>query len=247
MAKGKKVSIYGAKGGIGKSTFVLNLAGVLANMQKKVLIIDLDLSNGSIACSLNVPISKTIYNFCDDYNNNRFEMIDGYITKYNKFIDIIAAPKDPRQASRIDDKYIEILADKCTFKYDIILFDLNNSLNEISVSALDISDNILFMITNDLISLKNSKNILNIMQDNDFNNYKLILNNSVYPNKDYLSLYDIKTILGKNIDYIISKEFYYKKFDALVNDGEVLTLKFNNFKDYKIFSLIAQDILGGKL
>ena len=92
MAKGKSICVYGAKGGIGKTTFILNLAGTLSNLNKRVLIIDLDLSNGAIACSLNANLTKTIYNFCDDYNNNRFDDIEDYFIKYNENISFIAAP-----------------------------------------------------------------------------------------------------------------------------------------------------------
>ena len=246
MAKGKSICVYGAKGGIGKSTFVLNLAGVISNLNKKVLIIDLDLCNGAIACLLNINFKKTIYNFCDDYINNRFDLIDTYINKYNENIDFIAAPKDPRQASKIEAKYLDILIDKCIYKYDLILFDTTHYLDEINVYALDKADNILFMTSNDAIDLKNLKNMLNIMQDNEFNNYKLILNESIFPSKTYFSLYDIKSILGININYIISSDFYCKKIDSLTIEGEIITLKYHNFKDYKVFELIAKDILGGE-
>ena len=246
MAKGQSVCIYGAKGGIGKTTFVLSLAGVLANKQKKVLIIDLDLSSGAIACALNKEINKTIFNFCDDNNNNRFSDIDLYLTKYNENISFLSAPKDPRQANKIEAKYFDVLIDKCIYKYDYILIDTTHTLDEINVFALDKCDSILFMTTNDPISLKNLKNVLNIMQDNERNNYKIILNNSIYPNKNYFSTYDIKTILGNNIDYVISNSFYYKKMDNLTLNGEIITLKYQSFKDYKIFSLIADNLEGGK-
>ncbi len=245
MAKGKTICVYGAKGGIGKSTLVLNLAGMLSNLQKKVLIIDLDLSNGAIACALNVNVNKTIYNFSDDYNNNRFELLENYIGKYNDYIDFIACPKDPRQASRIEAKYIDILIDKCIYKYDVILIDTAYTLDEINVYALDKADEILFLTINDAIALKNLKNVLNIMQDNEFNNYKIILNNSIDPTKTYFSMYDIKSILGSNIDYVISSDFHYRKIDSLTIGGEIITLKFKNFKDYKVFELIAKDITGG--
>ncbi len=245
MAKGKTVCIYGAKGGIGKSVFVTNLAGVLSNLKKKCLIIDLDLSNGAIACSLNSNVNKTIYNFCDDYNNNRFDTMDDYITTYNENISFISSPKDPRQANKIDIKYIDIIIDKCIYKYDCILIDTSYSLNEINVFALDKVDQILFMTSNDLISIKNLKNILNIMQDNEFNNYKILLNESINPNKTYFSLYDIKNMLSNNVDYLISSDFYNKKIDSVIYNGEIMTLKSNNFKDYKVFELIAKDIIGG--
>ena len=75
--------------------------------------------------------------------------------------------------------------------------------------------------------------------------YKLILNNSVNPDKDYFSLYDIKNILGIDIEYIISKDFHIKNMDSLTLDGDIISIKNSNFKDYKVFKTIASDIVGG--
>lgn len=52
MARGKIVCMYSAKGGVGKTTTLLSLAGILSKMDKKVLIVDLDLTNGAIAFHL---------------------------------------------------------------------------------------------------------------------------------------------------------------------------------------------------
>lgn len=243
MAKGKSVCIYGAKGGIGKTTFVINLAGIISKLDKKVLIIDLDLCTGAIAASLNKDVSKTIYNFYEDYSNNRFDNIDKYITKYNDNISFLACPKDPRFSNKIESSIITTLLDKCKYLYDVILIDTTSYLNEINVLALDKCDEILFMTTNDLTSLKNLKNVLNILYDSDISKYKIILNNSVKLDKKYFSNYDIKNILKSNIDYIISDKFHYNKLDSLVYNGEIMSLRFSNYPDEKILYLIARDIL----
>ncbi len=243
MAKGKSVCVYGAKGGIGKTTFVLNLAGIISKLDKKVLIIDLDLCTGAIAASLNKDVSKTIYNFYEDYSNNRFDNVDKYITKYNDNICFLACPKDPRFSNKIESYIITTLLDKYKYLYDVILIDTTSNLNEINVLTLDKCDEILFMTTNDLVSLKNLKNVLNILYDNDISKYKVILNNSLKQDKKYFSNYDIKNILKANIDYIISDKFYYNKLDTLVYNGEIMSLRFSNYPDEKILYLIARDIL----
>lgn len=245
MARGKIVCFYGGKGGVGKTTTLLSLAGTLSKLNKKVLIVDLDLTNGAIAISLNREANKTIFNFVEDYINNKYNDLDKYITKYDENISFVASPKDPRYASRIDVKYIDILLEKSVYNYDVILIDTPSILNEISVYSLDKSDVVYLLTTNDCVSLKNIKNLVNLFIENNLDKYKIILNNSFIPNKDYFSNYDIKNIIGHNIDYVISSSFHVNNLDELVVNGEIITYKYSKFKDEKIFKLIANEIIGG--
>ncbi len=245
--KGKSISIASAKGGVGKTVTTLNLAGVYEHLEKKVLIIDLDLTSGGISVALNRPFEKTIYNFVDDYNNNRYTDFANYVTSYDDFIDIMPCPKDPRQASKIDSKFIDILIDKAVFHYDIVLIDTNHILNETSIMALDKVDLILFVLTNDPLDLKNMKSLLSIFKDSNITNYKILLNNSRDPYKNYFTLYDIKNVIGANIDYSLTSNFYLKNIDSYLINGEIITLHkrmpsvFN--KDYSTFMTIALDVL----
>ncbi len=245
MARGKIVCFYGGKGGVGKTTTLLSLAGTLSKLNKKVLIVDLDLTNGAIAISLNREANKTIFNFVEDYINNKYNDLDKYITKYDENISFVASPKDPRYASRIDIKYIDILLEKSVYNYDVVLIDTPSILNEISVYSLDKSDIVYLLTTNDCVSLKNIKNLVNLFIENNLDKYKIILNNSFIPNKDYFSNYDIKNIIGHNVDYVISSSFHVNNLDELVVNGEIITYKYSKFKDEKIFKLIANEIIGG--
>lgn len=246
---GKSLCLFSGKGGVGKTILTLNLAAIYSQINKHVLIVDLDLSSGGVALATNKVFDKTIYNFVDDYNNNRFKDFNDYVVKYNDYIDIMPSPKDPRQASKIDSKYIEILLDKAMFHYDMVLIDTNHNLNELNLVVLDAADNILFVMENDPMDLKNMKSLLSIFKDLDKTNYKILLNNSRDPFKKYFTLYDMKTIIKNNIDYEISSEFYLKNMDSYVMNGEIPMLQpkapniFN--KDYTTMMNLAVNFLGG--
>lgn len=246
---GKSLCLFSGKGGVGKTILTLNLAAIYSQINKHVLIVDLDLSGGGIALATNKAFDKTIYNFVDDYNNNRFKDFNDYVVKYNENIDIMPSPKDPRQASKIDSKYIEILLDKAMFHYDMVLIDTNHNLNELNLVVLDAADNILFVIENDPMDLKNMKSLLSIFKDLEKTNYKILLNNSRDPFKKYFTLYDMKTIIKNNIDYEISSEFFLKNMDSYVMNGEIPMLQpkapniFN--KDYTTMMNLAVSFLGG--
>ncbi len=223
-SKGMSICITSAKGGVGKTTMSINLAGLYEILQKKVLIIDFDLSGGGIATALNVEALKNVYNLVDDYNNNRYKEFKNYVVRYDDYIDVLAAPKDPRQASKIDPKYIELILDKALYNYDVVLIDSTHVLNDFSIFTMDLVDKILFMITNDPLDLKNMRSMISILKDVNFNNYKIILNESINPFKKYFSLYDIKNIINSNVDYVISKDFYIKNIDNILMSGKIITL-----------------------
>lgn len=220
----KIITIFSCKGGVGKTTMLINLAGIYSLMDKKVLIMDLDLNSGGIATSLNVDVNKTIYNVVDDMGNNRFDGIENYVSKYNDKIDVLAAPKDPRDALKVDSKYIDLIIMSAMYKYDVILIDTSHNISPISLSALDKSDNTLFMVTNDLVDLKNARSMVAIFKDTEKENYKVVFNSSKDTGKDYFSLFDVKNIIKHNIDYTIDRSFYIKDIDKYVIDGKILTL-----------------------
>lgn len=220
----KIITIFSCKGGVGKTTTLINLAGIYSLMDKKVLIMDLDLNSGGVATSLNVDVNKTIYNVVDDMGNNRFDGIENYVSKYNDKIGVLSSPKDPRDALKIDSKYIDLIIISAMYKYDVILIDTSHNISPISLCTLDKSDNILFMVTNDPVDLKNARSMVAIFKDTEKENYKVVFNSSKDTGKDYFSLFDVKNIIKHNIDYTIDRSFYIKDIDKYVIDGKILTL-----------------------
>lgn len=244
---GKIITISSVKGGVGKTTMTLNLAGIYCELNKRVLIIDLDLYSGGIAASLNVKNKKDIYTMIDSMTNNRFTELKKYVTTYNKNIDVLACPKDPRMGAKVSGRYIPVIFDLAKKEYDVVLVDTYHILDEINLTALDYSYMTLFIITNDIVDLKNMKSLISIFKDTDKKNYLILLNNSRDIGKDYLSLYDIRTIIKNNIDYTLSKNYYIKNIDKYTISGEILTLNnsINLFhsKDINNMKKMALDLI----
>ena len=225
--KGRVISVCSVKGGVGKTTLTINLAGIYQSLKKKVLILDLDLYSGGVSALLDLKNKKDVFMLIDSISNNRFTNISDYIEHYNNNIDVLASPRDPRQASKIESKYIPILLELAKKEYDIVLVDTNHTLDENNLILFDNSYMLLFVITNDLVDLKNMKSLMSIFKDLDKKNYLICLNNSRDTGKDFLSLFDMKNIIKSNINYTISKNFYIKNIDKYVLNGEILTLNKN--------------------
>ena len=247
LNKAKVFTITSVKGGVGKTTTVLNLAGIYSRLEKRVLIIDLDLYSGDIASLLNINYNNDIYNLYEDMNNNKFDNLDDYVTSYNEQIKVLPAPKDPRFARKISSKILNLILYKASMKFDVILIDTNHILTDINLFALDFSNQILYLINNDSMNLKNMKTIVSILNDMNKSNYKIILNESNDRDKNYYNKYDIKNIINKSVNYIVPSNFYIKNIDKYIIEGNILTLNDSIYKKYKeamkIYNLIALDLL----
>ena len=147
LNKAKIVTITSVSGGVGKTTTLLNLAGILSSMEKKVLIIDLDLTSSDVAATLNVEYDYNIYNMFEDLNSNKFESIKEYVSSYSDYIDILPAPKDPRLGRKITISTLKTIIYKASLKYDVILMDTSHVLTDMNLLALDLSDEILLLFT----------------------------------------------------------------------------------------------------
>lgn len=248
--KGRVISVSSVKGGVGKTAMTINLAGIYYMMKKKVLIIDGDFYCGGISAWLGILNKKDIFQLVDAISNNRFSNIGDYVTSYNNGIDVLASPRDPRSGFKIDSKYIPIILDFARREYDVILIDTNHIMNDVNLMILDNSYMSLFLITNDLISLKNMKSMVSIFKDTGKSNFLVCLNKSVDLGKDYFSLFDMRNIIKCNIDYSISDSFYIKNIDKYILDGEILTLNKkivrSHSKDISHMESIAMELINDK-
>ena len=223
LKQAKVITVTSVKGGTGKSTTTLALAGILSNKKLKTIIVDMDLHSGVIAASLNLKTKKDIYTLVNDYMNHGLEEFDEYITKYNDYIDILPAPKDPRSVGKINPHYIDVILKKLKYRYDVILIDTNHIIDDINLITFDNSDNIIYVITSDLMDLKNMKTMLAIYKDMNLNNFYLVLNEAL--SKDKVDLYTINSFLEKNIDYVLPSNSFVKNRRKLLMDGKIVTLE----------------------
>lgn len=243
----KIITVASVKGGTGKTTTALNLAGTYSLMNKKTLILDFDLYSGGIALSLNIDINSDLYKLAYDMSVNDYKNIDDYIIKYNEYIDVIPSPKDPRYASKIETKYINAILKKVRTKYDVIIIDTNHFLDATNLVLFDKSNTIMYVINNNPIDIKNLKSMISIHKDMEKENFCIVLNESTSKLNEMFSNYDIKNIIKSDINYIIPRTFYNKNINKYVLDGKIMILEKNirilNKNTIKIFNKMAIDLL----
>ena len=145
----KIISIINQKGGVGKTTTVINLAAGLSMKGKKVLVIDLDpQGNATTGLGLsNTSISDmTIYNVLNG-NKKIDEVIQSTsfenLNLITSNVDLsgleVETAGDTRRAFKLKDELTAILNDSRS-SYDYILIDCPPSLSLLTIMALVASD-----------------------------------------------------------------------------------------------------------
>lgn len=154
---GTIVTVFGAKGGIGKSTISTNLAVAMARLERQsVVIVDLDNGFGDIAGMLDVKPERTLFDLIRDMDMIEREDIARYVTNHELTdLDVLAGPTvlewrkiSPDQVRRA----IELLATQ----YDTIILDTSGMLNELAEMAVEVATIVLWVTTTEYASVKDS-------------------------------------------------------------------------------------------
>jgi chromosome partitioning protein len=141
------ISIANRKGGVGKTTTVINLGVALAQMKQKVLLIDID-PQGALSAGLGIDASdldETIYTILMD---NDFPA-NQVISPVQAYLDLIPANAD-LSAAEIElipeirrELVLRRVLEPLKSWYDFVLIDCPPSLNLLTINALCASQEVI--------------------------------------------------------------------------------------------------------
>ncbi|MDT8903668.1 AAA family ATPase [Anaeroselena agilis] len=178
-AAGKVITVFSTKGGVGKTTIATNLAVALGTRSRqKVCIVDADLTFGDVSLFLNVLPRATAADLAADGEALETGQLSGYLTRYDDYVDVLAAPLRPEQAELVTAAHLGAALKALRGAYRYVIVDTAPSFGEAMLTALDEADQILVISSLDLPTIKNVKLCLEIMDSLAYSGekVKLVLN-----------------------------------------------------------------------
>lgn len=189
------VTIFGAKGGLGKSTIAANLAVKLAEKRKKVALVDLNLQFGDLHIFLDIEPKDTITELVLDVITPNIDSVRSYMAVHSSGVHVLCAPKSPEYAELVSAEKVQSLLSLLRTYYDYVIIDTAPSFTEVTITAIESSSIIFFITGLDISILKNSKlsiSLLESLQQKD--KIRLIVNRAVDMNT--ITINDVKRIIG---------------------------------------------------
>ena len=168
--KALTVALYNNKGGVGKTTTVINLAAVLAGHNKRVLVVDFDPNQKDLTNSLDIkPGKQSLYDCLKDKQNtiSLKEVISPYTKEFRGGVSLSfdVIPVDDKLAQIHEDDLRKEFSfysfrkklDSLKSDYDYILIDAPPNWRFFSINAVYASDVVLIPTKhNNIFSLKNA-------------------------------------------------------------------------------------------
>ncbi|MCH7565980.1 MAG: AAA family ATPase, partial [Gemmatimonadetes bacterium] len=171
---GKVITVFGAKGGIGKTTIATNLAAAIANGTKEsVVLIDLDPRFGDVGILLDIPVERSIADLALPEEEVTKELIQDSLYVHSTGVKILAAPLRPTDWRDVNPRHIERVVTVLAQTYDYVILDTPGTFNDIVMRALELATAVLLVTTPHVTSLKSTRMAINMLQSLNFHQDKI--------------------------------------------------------------------------
>jgi len=156
--QGRIVTVFSAKGGVGKTTLSTNIATHLALSGERTVLVDLDLSFGDVGISMQLVPSSSVHDAVAMAGSLDAAGLAQLVTHHeDSGLDVVAAPTDPSLADRISGQVVTELLRVAAANYDYVIVDTPPSFTEHVLAACDVSSLLVLIATLDIPAVKNLK------------------------------------------------------------------------------------------
>ncbi len=213
---GLVISLLNHKGGVGKTTSAINIGAGLAELGKKVLLIDLD-PQANLTLSLGIP----------RHPNTIYEAIRGEAPlvpyQVKEKLDVVISTLDLSGAEMelINEAGREFilreLFQPVRDNYDFIIIDCPPSLGLLTLNALTSSDLVYIPLQTEFLAMQGLAKIKQIISK-----VKLRLNKKLEIGGVIATMYDHRKVLNRDVVQTIKKYFGELVFETMIRDTVAL-------------------------
>ena len=204
LACGTVLTVFGAKGGIGKTTISTNLATALVQKtNQSVTLVDLDTRFGDVAILMDIPVERSIADLALPEEEINREMLQDCLYTHNTGVTILPAPVRPTDWRNIHAGHIERVVTLLAQTYDYVILDTPGTFNDIVARALELATLVLLVATVDLASLKDTLLALDMLRSWNFPQEKVKLVINATNEASNVQPQEVKRMLGREVFWSI--------------------------------------------
>lgn len=220
---GRSVAVLGAKGGVGASTIAHNLAYALSErMQANTVLVDLDLPFGTAGLDFNQDPLQGVVNALTQPDRLDPVLLERMMVRCSDKLSLFAAPATLDDDYDIAPEAFEEVVNKIRGTAPFVVFDLPHLWSNWMRRTLLAADDVVLVATPELASLRNAKNLMDLMRQGRPNDVppKLVLNQVGVQGRPEIPVKDFGEALG--VSPALCLPFDAKLFGQAANNGQML-------------------------
>ncbi|MPZ23824.1 MAG: AAA family ATPase [Dehalococcoidia bacterium] len=168
------VTVFGAKGGVGKTTLSINLAPALVRETgQSVVICDLDTSFGDVTTLLDMPSEHTLADAVQNIDFLNRSNIKDFLVRHPSGVNILPCPPSPADWTNISPQSVRHVIRCLAETHDYVILDTPGAFNEIVAVGLEVASLVLMVTSLDMASIKDTIVALDLLRSWSFPEEKL--------------------------------------------------------------------------
>ncbi|MBY8976343.1 AAA family ATPase [Rhodobacteraceae bacterium NNCM2] len=169
--KGKVITVYGVAGGVGASTYAVNLSWELANQVRRdgrrVVLMDFNFQYGSVATFLDVPRREAVYELVSEASSLDQTGLTQALSTYLDRLHVLTAPRDALPLDIVSPTDIGAIIKHAREMFDYVVIDMPQALMSWSEQVYTASDEFHAMMEIDMRSAQNMFRFIRTLKSED--------------------------------------------------------------------------------
>ncbi|MEX5729635.1 pilus assembly protein CpaE [Rhodovulum iodosum] len=175
--EGVVLPVHGLAGGVGTTTFAVNLAWELANADKKeppaVCLIDFDLQFGAVSTYLDLPRREAVFELLSDTGAMDRDVFMQALQTFNERLHVLTAPADILPLDLIGSEDVNAIIDVARANFDFVIVDMPSTLVQWTETVLAQAQIYFVLLELDMRSAQNTLRMIRALKSEDLPHEKL--------------------------------------------------------------------------
>lgn len=181
---GVVLAVHGMSGGVGSTTFAVNMAWELANIDKtdppRVCILDLDLQYGSVATYLDLPRRESVYEMLSSTDNMDNDSFMAALLQFHEKLHTLTAPAEMLPLDIITSEDVQRIIDAAKLNFDYVVIDMPSTVVQWTEVVLHSAHVYFAPLELDMRSAQNTLRMIRALKSEElpFEKLRYVLNRS---------------------------------------------------------------------
>ncbi|MGB2769823.1 MAG: AAA family ATPase [Candidatus Zixiibacteriota bacterium] len=216
--RGKVISVFSKKGGLGVTTLAVNLGSALARVaENKAALIDLDLQLGDVTSFLNLSPEYSILDVLDEDGGVDAVKLQSCMTRHESGVFVLSEPKNPADSENVSSSQINQILRHLRSTFSYVLVDTPHNFDSKTLEVFELSDHIIVVVVPNVSSIRAARRTLGVFKQLGFlrDKVKVVVNR--VGKKDSVRVDDVEKTLRYPVSWVVPNN-YPVAIDA-VNSG----------------------------